>query len=91
MSDIPKRLTREEYIEAILVYLYQSDEVVQHITAIAEGIGVAQATVTKYLYFMLDKYLKEQIIGQSKCYYLTDEGRKRAQEILEKREKEPSK
>lgn len=85
MSDSSKRLSRNEYIEEILIFLYRAEAPMHNIKEIADGIGVTQATVTKYLYFMLNNYLNEHQSGQAKYYYLTDEGRKKAEEILEKR------
>ena len=85
MNNSSKRLTREEYIEKILIILYQTDVPMLNIKEIADKIEVTQQTLTKYLYFILNTYLEEHISGSSKYYYLNKKGKEKAKKILEKR------
>lgn len=81
MSDSSKRLSREEYVEAILLFLFHSDRPSHNLKEIAEAVGVSQSTIKGYVLFALAReYVEEQLLGTSKVYYLTEEGRKRASE-----------
>jgi predicted transcriptional regulator len=82
MAETSKRLTKEEYIEAILLFLYQAEAPSYNIKEIAEAIGVNQITIPKYLNLIVDKYIKERQSGTTKQYYLMDEGKAKAEEIL---------
>jgi predicted transcriptional regulator len=90
MSDSSKRLTKQEYIEEIILLLYRSEAPSYNIKEIAEAIGVNQVTIPKYLNLIVDKFIKERVSGSTKQYYLTEEGKAEAEKILEKRKKEHS-
>lgn len=90
MPDSEKRMTQEEYIEAIIVALYQSEKPFCNIREIATVLGVNQSTLPKYLNYLLGEgiYLEMYKSGPTKNYLLTEEGKAKAEEILkEKREK----
>ncbi len=82
-----ERKTEEQYIEEILIFLYRAKKPTCNIKEIAEGIGVNQSTIPKYLNLIVDRLIKKYISGPTKQYYLTEEGRKKAEEILKQRGK----
>ncbi len=90
MSDSSKRLTKQEYIEKIILLLDKSEAPSLNIKEIADAIGVSQVTIPKYLNLIVDKFIKERASGTTKQYYLTEEGKAEAKKILEKKEKEHS-
>jgi len=84
MGKSPKRLTRDEYVEAILLFLYQSERPSHSLKDIADAVGVAQATISGYvLYALAPNYVVEQPMGPVKAYYLSEDGQKKAKELLE--------
>jgi len=88
MAESSKRLSREEYVENILLFLHKSERPSHNLKDIADAVGVSQATISGYvLYALASEYVVEQHVGPSKAYYLTDAGRKKVEEILAEQDK----
>lgn len=87
MSDSKNYETDEEYRDAILITLYQSEKPFLNIREIADVMGVNQSTLPKYLGYLMGegKYLNMYMSGRAKNYMLTDEGKAKAQELLAKK------
>lgn len=82
------RMSEEEYIEAVLTFLYQAETPSCHIKQIAEGIGINQNTLPRYLELATHKYgyTALQEAGPVKLYYLTEKGQKKARALLSEKE-----
>jgi Mn-dependent DtxR family transcriptional regulator len=75
------RMTEDEYIKAILLFLYNAEKPTYNISEIAEGVGCSKNTVRVYLNLMRDDTVEMYTSGNTKQCRLTDKGKAEGEKL----------